>query len=281
MADIKPRQPKHVTIGDIWIDVSLSETHSVSAEVTDHPVEEGANIADHIRPQPRTFSMQGFVTNTPIEVPKSHIGGARADSASIPIQAARSVPQRVPPQTVTIQGEPSLGVIGIIPGMDQATAILGAMRLEVRSKRQFAAEHHRVDNLVTQTYSATALHFTQSFDRVGEVHAALVNIVESSKLVTIVTGLTQYDSVALTEVSFERSKEVGRDSLKFSATARVLRIVNSEVVKLPDPVQPRAKPAKAQGQQQPQKTTKKALSGDHATFLSKALDKLSELRDRS
>lgn len=271
---------KHVVIGDIWIDVSLSETHGVSAEVTDHPVEEGANIADHIRPQPRTFSIQGLVTNTPIEVPGSHMGNARADNSTLTLTSARSVPQRVPPQSVTIEGEPSLGAFGYIPGANQAVAILGALKLEVRAKRQFAAEHNRVDNQVTQNYPATVLHFTESFDRVGQVHAALVNVVEASKLVTIVTGLVKYDSVALTDVSFERSREVGRDALKFSAQARVLRIVQSETVKLPDPVQPRAKPEKPQGQQQPQRTPYKQVKGDPATFMKHAANAFSAWADR-
>lgn len=245
------REPTHVEIDDIWIDVSIKETHGLSAEVTDHPVERGANVADHIRPMPRTFTMDGLVTNTPIEMPKSHAGGARVNTSSIPITAASAQPRRIPPQTVTIEGEPSVGMLGLIPGVDQGVAILGALRLEVRTKRQFAAEHNRIDNTVKQTHAAMALQFTQPFNRVEEVHAAFVNIIETSKLVTVVTGLVRYESVALTDLQFERSKEVGRDALRFSAQARVLRIVSSEVVTLPDPVKVRAKPGKSLGKQQP------------------------------
>lgn len=266
--------PVHVEIGDVWIDVSIRETHGVGAEVTDHPVEVGSNIADHIRTLPRTFSIEGLVTNHPIEVPKSHIGGARASTAPIEILAARPQSQRVPPHSVVIDGEPTVGALGILPGVDQGVAILGALRIEVRSKRQFAAEHNPIDNQRTQQYSAQALHFTQQFDRVGEVYAALMNIVESNKLVTVVTGLVRYDSVALTDLQFDRSADIGANALKFSAQARALRIVQSETVRLPDPVQPRAKPTKSQGRQAPQQTNPAVLPSGDKTMARKVLDSI-------
>jgi hypothetical protein len=52
--------------GSIWLDASVSEQHGAQAQVTEHQVESGANIADYVRPMPRKLSLQGFVTNTPI-----------------------------------------------------------------------------------------------------------------------------------------------------------------------------------------------------------------------
>lgn len=271
--------PVHVEIGDVWVDVSLRETHGVGAEVTDHPVERGANIVDHIRPLPRTFSIEGLVTNHPIEVPKSHMGGARQDTGPLQLTAARGLPDRVQPHQVTIQGEPTVGAFGLIPGVAQGVAILGAMRIDVRPRRQFAAEHNPIDNQATQGWSAQALHFTQQFDRVGEVYAALVNIVEQSKLVTIVTGLVRYDSVALTDLQFDRSPDTGPNALRFSAQARVLRIVDSEVVQLPDPVVPRAKPAKTDGHQAPQKVGGTGAGSEGAAGASFALKLKDKLKD--
>lgn len=53
-------------IGEVVLDASLRETHTGTATVTEHPVEEGANIADHVRPEPRKLSMDGVISNTPI-----------------------------------------------------------------------------------------------------------------------------------------------------------------------------------------------------------------------
>ena len=50
----------------VQFDASISENHQASAYVSEHQVEQGPNITDHIRPLPMTLSIQAFVTNTPI-----------------------------------------------------------------------------------------------------------------------------------------------------------------------------------------------------------------------
>ena len=209
--------PLHVTIGDIWIDVSVREGHDLSAEVTEHPVESGASVADHIRPLPPIIEIEGMVTNHPIELPGSHVEGARVN-----------------PAPLEIEGERSLGFAGVIPGADQANAILGVINLDLRSRR---------------TFSATPLRFTTPFNRVEGVYQALREIVTSRTLVTVVTRLQVYDSVALTNLRTDRTGALGRDVLEFHATGRVLRVVNSQQVKLPRPVSPRGLPTKSAGNQ--------------------------------
>ena len=63
---IVPRQPFDTKIGDIVVDASIAETHVLENEITDHPVEQGANISDHSRPMPDSFTMECVVSNTPI-----------------------------------------------------------------------------------------------------------------------------------------------------------------------------------------------------------------------
>ena len=175
---------RHVEIGDIWIDVSVREGHALTAEVTEHPVESGAAVADHIRRMPDTIDIDGIVTNHPIEVPQSHIGTSRQN-----------------PSPIEIEGEPTLGTLGLVPGAHQAAALLGALKLDVRTKRVF---------------SASVLHFTEPFDRVTAVHAALVSIFERRALVTVVTGLMTYENVALTALHIERTAEAGQGRLNFT-----------------------------------------------------------------
>lgn len=55
-----------VLIDGFEIDAAVSEEHAFSAEVTAHPVEKGADVADHIRPQPIALSIEGVVSDTPI-----------------------------------------------------------------------------------------------------------------------------------------------------------------------------------------------------------------------
>lgn len=66
-------QPRQVVITDndtgttlVTLDASVSETHVGEVEVTEHPVEVGAAITDHLRPRPRQLTIEGIVSNTPV-----------------------------------------------------------------------------------------------------------------------------------------------------------------------------------------------------------------------
>lgn len=50
----------------IVVDASVREVHSVTGEVSDHPVESGIDIVDHYRVLPRKIEIEAIVTNTPI-----------------------------------------------------------------------------------------------------------------------------------------------------------------------------------------------------------------------
>lgn len=48
------------------LDCSLTESHRREVEVAKHPLERGADVADHIRFRGRMFEVVGIVSNTPI-----------------------------------------------------------------------------------------------------------------------------------------------------------------------------------------------------------------------
>lgn len=55
-----------IATGDIIeFDASVAETHTNTAEVTQHPVEEGADISDHIRKMPDELAVNVIVSNHP------------------------------------------------------------------------------------------------------------------------------------------------------------------------------------------------------------------------
>jgi len=65
-ADIIFGKGKRVEIGVVQFDCAVSETHTAENVVTDHPVEDGSNITDHIKSLPRTIEVNGLVSNAPI-----------------------------------------------------------------------------------------------------------------------------------------------------------------------------------------------------------------------
>lgn len=56
-------------IGAIVLDASITETHTSEVEVTEFPVEKGANVADHRRVKPDGLTIEGLVSNTPLPEP--------------------------------------------------------------------------------------------------------------------------------------------------------------------------------------------------------------------
>lgn len=49
-------------IGDIYINMIEKDEHSHSVKVTDHPIESGESIADHVQRQPFSMSASGIIT---------------------------------------------------------------------------------------------------------------------------------------------------------------------------------------------------------------------------
>lgn len=85
---------KRAKIDTLEIDVVLSESHSADADATDHPVEQGVNITDHVRVKPETLTIEGLISNTPIPT------AARAEKEQIwgdpgPAETARDTLTRL------------------------------------------------------------------------------------------------------------------------------------------------------------------------------------------
>ena len=51
----------------VTFDATLQETQTFTSEVTEHPVEQGADITDHVRPKPIELRIQGIITETPLD----------------------------------------------------------------------------------------------------------------------------------------------------------------------------------------------------------------------
>lgn len=82
------------SVGEISLDLILTETHSLNAVVTQHPVQDGSTISDHITILPRSGTMRVLVSNFSLSTAK---GDVRADWDEIYDQgeaAQKSFPNR-------------------------------------------------------------------------------------------------------------------------------------------------------------------------------------------
>ena len=54
-------------IGTITVDAAVSLKHSLSSSLTKNPVEEGAKVTDHVELEPQGLSIQGVISDTPLD----------------------------------------------------------------------------------------------------------------------------------------------------------------------------------------------------------------------
>jgi hypothetical protein len=55
----------------VTLDASISENTQLSVTVTDHPIEDGSDVTDHVRDDPDQIQIDGIVSRTPVENPVS------------------------------------------------------------------------------------------------------------------------------------------------------------------------------------------------------------------
>lgn len=65
----------------VELDASVNETHSWSATVTEHPVEAGENISDHVRVNAVKLKISGVISNTPLTLTQINLNPIRAEQA--------------------------------------------------------------------------------------------------------------------------------------------------------------------------------------------------------
>jgi len=65
-----------IRIGDMLVDAAIREEHNFEADVSEHPVETGADVTDHVRVRAPLVTVEGVVSDTPLE---DEIVNARAD----------------------------------------------------------------------------------------------------------------------------------------------------------------------------------------------------------
>lgn len=66
----------NVAAGALELDATTLLGFEATAEITEHPVERGPNVADHIRPMNGTLAMEGVITDHPITLPATQMNGA-------------------------------------------------------------------------------------------------------------------------------------------------------------------------------------------------------------
>lgn len=77
-------------IGDVELDASVLETYTTTAQVTEHPVEDGPDVSDHYRLEPESLSIEAWITNAPLRAPATQAEGATDQEGSQDVELLSS-----------------------------------------------------------------------------------------------------------------------------------------------------------------------------------------------
>ena len=75
------------TVG-LEIDVTPTEGYESTAEVTEHPVETGSAIGEHVRPGNPAITLEGIITHAPVRVPTTQTRGLQRAPGNVDLRVA-------------------------------------------------------------------------------------------------------------------------------------------------------------------------------------------------
>ena len=183
-------------------DAVLSEEHARTSQVTDHPVEEGTNIVDNVRPLPDRLTLEVFVSDTPIASPLSVLSPATLD---IPMPA---------------QGGALAGIAG---GLSSPLNALISPR-------------------PGPTYGVNVQQFSDYTDFVGIAFTQLDTLRTTATLISVVTPKAQYTNMILESIRMHRDPRTGTSAnftLEFREIVTVTsQIVSAPLPSIPPATPP-------------------------------------------
>ncbi len=166
----------------VVFDIITSQKHTHSSKVTDHPVEDGSDIADNVIDEPDEVTIVGYISLTPIEE-VAHVGGVFG-------QAVLDVPRYLPPLNGEANIITNLGAALSPPTPTFVTVLqfpipydpildMHALLLSIRESRTFCTvltETKQYDSMIM-----TKIDMTQEsiFDAEFSVTLKHVNVVSS------------------------------------------------------------------------------------------------------
>lgn len=234
----------------VRFDAVRTVDHRQNASVTKHPVETGADIADHVKVDLPGVSVTGYVSRAPL-TSRAKIGGTEASgsyqgitlpSSPVPVAATwvkKQVELPGPPP-----GAPSKGVLGTIAqggivggGLDLIKGALGgATKADALVRGPGSrSSPNKVESLVTDDPNS----------RVYLMTSILQEAQRARRFVRFVDEAATYEEMVIASVQVTRTQ---RDyGATFQLELEQLQTVASKTVAAPQPREVRGLPAQAVG----------------------------------
>lgn len=216
---------------DLYFPAVLNESSEHTSTPTEHVVEQGANVSDHVRANATKISLQVLLTNHPID-----IGGLKDMQITfVELDVPKASKPLIPTPGALIQA-----------GASALNSLLNGEPI----------------------YKVAVLKAQAKIDLVKEVITLLEEWRDRAVLGKVVLPWGTFDSVVITRVAPSRSPETG-DAAEVGLDFQQIRLVESKLVTAPVPTEVRGAVAKAKGRQStsfvrdpgPKKSVLKGLTG--------------------
>lgn len=176
-----------VTKTIITMDVSISETHSRTAVISQNEIEDGSNVADHVKLNPEKLTIEGLVSDSPVGVLQSAIGAGLSSASQL---AAGAASKALGPVAATAVGS-AVGlaggsIAGLLTGQNRNPKDMFKLLDDLWRKRQpftMVTALEKYDNMIitdlTVPRSASigkSLRFTMSLEKVQIVSSSIVQV---------------------------------------------------------------------------------------------------------
>lgn len=207
--------------------VVVSEDHERTAMVTEHSVEQGSPVVDHIRPNPQTLKLDVFISNTPVK---------SSDGEFLPITIELDTP-----------GDKSASFLSQITAGGTGGLIQKGLNAIGIGKGP------------PTKITPVLLQFNDDTDYVQIALNAFTDLLDNGVLVQIFTPRANYQNMVLSSVVMHRDKGTGT-SANFTLNFKQIRFVSSKIVDAPLPSIVRATPNNNLGK----KDTKQASTQDES-----------------
>lgn len=244
------------------VDVVMNVSDKRTAKLTDHVVEDGSVITDHVIIEPESIILELIVTQTPISGP---------DVALAPLSVNTGVTQSaLVPKTYPLVIPPNSFVPGGFLLLSQG---LRSVVSDLLGGVAPASQMQGSDFLPSIPSKGTiqTLQSATPQDRVVAAHDQLIAILDNALPVTISFKGKLYLDYLLTEVELHhQAGKFGAGS--FRVSARAFRTVTGTNVNLPDPADFRAKPSVQKGNKPAKTGDPDPNKGPAKTIAAHALD---------
>ena len=213
-------------------DATISESPTFASAVTEHPIESGTSISDHVNHSNTTVALEVIVSNSPVP---------RGTSARTGTEIGRILGFSRP---LVIKGQTSqhASTAQVVGGNVQPFAVPGFRRFATTPRATAG-----VWKTIPDQVGGSSIQYDNFVDRVTIVHNELIDIKQRAQICTIYGKNTTYENMILTSLSASTD---ATDSLKISlgfTAAEFVTVGKAVGVKL-TPLETRAKTPASVGQ---------------------------------